>query len=271
MRQRGVAGNIVGYVRRPATVDACRRLNSFDRVELDLAKAVSGADLVILCTPIGQMLALVKQMAASLCQGILVTDVGSVKSSVIAQLEPEVAKTGAHFIGSHPMAGREKTGVEAAQTDLFDQATCAITPTKNSSAADVDRLITFWRSVGMRTVVLAPELHDELVARCSHLPHLVAAALVNMVLATGRPPEQAQLCGPGFRDTTRVASGSPEMWRDICQANRNEVLRRLDELLAGLTKFRAAVAAEQWTDVETFLREAQSRRDSWLNDSGMAE
>ena len=150
MRQRGVAGNIIGYVRRPESVEACRQLHSFDRVELDLAKAISGADLVILCTPVGQMLSLVIQMASVLCQGILVTDVGSVKGGVIAQLEPEVAQTGAHFLGSHPMAGREKSGVEAAQADLFEGATCAVTPTKNSAPADVERLITFWRSVGMR-------------------------------------------------------------------------------------------------------------------------
>ena len=267
IRRGQLAQSLVGYVRRPESVKDCQRLNAFDRVELHLERAVAGADLVVLCTPVGQMGPLIEQMSPVLGPDMLITDVGSVKGTVVAQLEMLVHRTGARFMGSHPMAGSEQTGLEAARVGLFKGATCAITPTPHSTPGDVERLVHFWQQVGGRPLVLAPELHDELVSRCSHLPHVAAAALVNLVLHQSHPPEQVDLCGPGFRDATRVASGSPEMWRDICQANRSELIRQLDELVSELGRFRQALAENRAAEVEAYLREAKLRRDQWIKRS----
>src|SRR4029077_11218640 len=139
----------------------------------------------------------------------------SVKGGVVRELESLVAKAGGHFVGSHPMAGAEKTGVAAARADLFQDAVCVVTPTRKSNQAALRKVERFWKAVRGRLVRLSPEVHDALVSRSSHLPHVVAATLASVVLDPRQPKQLAELCANGFRDTTRVASGSAEMWRDI--------------------------------------------------------
>jgi prephenate dehydrogenase len=148
IKRRRLASRVEGYVRREASVRECRKFGAVDRATLDLHVAVAEADLVILCTPLAQMLPLVKQMLPSLKRGAIVTDVGSVKASVVKEFERIVARAGAHFIGSHPMAGAEKTGVSAARADLFENAVCVVTPTKRSNRAALNRVEQFWKSVG---------------------------------------------------------------------------------------------------------------------------
>jgi len=234
IRQRRLASRVVGCVRRSANVAECERLGAVDQALLDIKSAVREADLVILCTPIAQMRPLADEMLPVLKPGALVTDVGSVKGTVVQELEPLFASAGAVFIGSHPMAGAEKMGVSAASPDLFVKAICVLTPTPSSPPAMTERLEEFWRAVGAVPVRLTPEAHDDLVSRSSHLPHVVAAELSNYVLSPVHPKEQALLCANGFRDTTRIASGSPEMWRDICLANRRNLARVLGVFIEDL-------------------------------------
>src|SRR5207237_2273082 len=139
-----------------------------------------------------------------------------------------------HFIGSHPMAGAEKNGVAAARADLFEDAVCVITPTRKSNRVAIGKVEALWKSVGSRVIKLTPDAHDDLVSRSSHLPHVVAAELANYVLSPVHPKEQAMLCANGFRDTTRIASGSPEMWRDISLANRKNLARVLGVFIEDL-------------------------------------
>jgi prephenate dehydrogenase len=263
IKRRRLAERVAGYVRRAASVDECVRAGVADEVATELEPAVTEADLVVLCTPIAQMRSLAERMAPCLKPGALITDVGSVKSSVVRDLEPFARRAGAVFIGSHPMAGAEKMGVAAARADLFEKAWCVVTPAPGSAPGDIDRLRRFWESVGSRTMVLDPELHDQLVSRSSHLPHLVAAGLSNLVLDPGHPREQALLCASGFRDTTRVASGSPEMWRDIALANRENLVRGLGEFLGGLRDFQRALEAGDEAAVIRFFQVAKQRRDAW--------
>jgi prephenate dehydrogenase len=263
IRQRRLAERVEGYVRRPESVGECEQLGVVDRATTDLAGAVSEADLVVLCTPIGRMEELCRAMAGVLKRGAIVTDVGSVKESVVRSLEPLVAKAGAHFVGSHPMAGSEKTGVPAARADLFEGAVCAITPTDQSLGQSVEAVETFWRSLGMETLRIPPALHDELVARCSHLPHVLAAELVNHILSPAHPAEQAKLCANGFRDTTRIASGSPEMWRDIASANRMNLARVLDAFMEDLGRIRLALEKGDEEVIGDFFEKAKRRRDEW--------
>jgi prephenate dehydrogenase len=238
-----------------------------DAATRDLREAVDGADLVVLCTPLAQMRELTLAMAPALGRGTLVTDVGSVKASVVRQLEPVVTAAGAHFVGSHPMAGSERMGASAAQANLFASAVCVITPTPNSSPDAVHSLKSLWQSVGGRVMTLTPELHDEFVSRSSHLPHVVAAELANYVLSPAYPKEQSLLCANGFRDTTRIASGSPEMWRDIALANHKHLARVLGVFIEDLQEFQIALERADAGAVEEFFATAKQRRDHWCAQS----
>ena len=264
-KQRGLVGQVHGYVRRAASIAECEKLGVVQKATQDLKEAVQDADLIVLCTPITQMRELVEQMLPALKSGALVTDVGSVKGSVVHQLEPLLARTQAHFIGSHPMAGAEKGGAGAARSDLFENAICVITPTSNSRKECLRKVQEFWQNVGARTICLSPEVHDDLVSRSSHLPHIVAAELANYVLSPVHPKEQALLCANGFRDTTRIASSSPEMWRDISLANRKNLARVLGVFIEDLQEFQLALEREDLKAIEEFFEQAKQRRDHWCS------
>jgi prephenate dehydrogenase len=265
IKSRRLAGRVEGYVRREASVTECERRGAVDRAGTDLLQAVENADLIVLCTPIAQMRELTETMLPALKRDALVTDVGSVKGSVVQELEPLVAGAGAHFIGSHPMAGAEKMGVTAARHDLFVNAICIITPTSHSKPDLVRQLGEFWAAVEAIPLRLTPEVHDDLVSRSSHLPHVVAAELSNYVLSPVHPKEQAMLCANGFRDTTRIASGSPEMWRDICLANRKNLARVLGVFIEDMQEFQLALEKEDRKTVEEFFEKAKQRRDQWCS------
>ncbi len=263
IHERKLAGIVQGYVRRESSIAECEQVGLADFATPDLLGAVGEADLVILCTPLAQMKALVEQMLPALKRGAIVSDVGSVKASVIADLEAMVGKAGAHFVGAHPMAGAEKMGVLAARVDLFRNAVCALTPTGNSNPDAVRKLEDFWRTIGARLLKLTPPLHDELVARCSHLPHVVAAELATYVLNPNHPKEQSMLCANGFRDTTRIASSSPEMWRDIAMANGEHLSRALGVFIGDLQKLQLAIESNDAKTIEDFFVNAKQRRDGW--------
>lgn len=262
-RKRRVAQEIAGYARREQTIAESEKIGALDYATTDLLAAISGADLVILCTPLAQMRSLTEQFLPALKRGAIVTDVGSVKTGVVRELEPLVKKSGAHFVGSHPMAGGEKMGVLVARADLYANAVCVVTPTKKSNAAAVRKLETFWQSLGARTLRLDAAKHDLLVSRTSHLPHVAAATLTNLVLQPANPKAQPALCATGFRDTTRIASGSPEMWRDIALANRKNVTQSVDAFVGELKKFQVALKRNDAKAVEKFFISAKERRDNW--------
>ena len=278
VRRRRLAREVAGFVRRPASLKDCEKAGAVDYATTDLLAAVSNADLVILCTPLSQMRPRVVEMLPVVKRGAIVTDVGSVKTSVTRELEPLLMHSGAQFVGSHPMAGAEKTGVGFSRADLFTDAICVVTPTKTTSAVAVGEVEKFWKSLGARTLRLSPEQHDIFVSRTSHLPHLVAAALAQLVLDPKNQKTQSVLCANGFRDTTRIASGSPEMWRDIAVANRDHLRVALDDFVRELQKvqallrgrlsphlkYRPADAAE----LEKYLAVAKERRDSWRAEAG---
>lgn len=264
VRQGGLAARVVGLVRRQESIAECASVAAVDLATLDDKEAVEGADLVVLCTPVGQMTAMAKRLLPFLSPGCIVTDVGSVKAPVVRDLEPMIASVGAHFVGSHPMAGGERMGVKASRVDLFKNAVCVVTPTRRSPQESVKRVKELWRAVGCRVLRLSPENHDEMVSRASHLPHIVAAGLANYVLSPIHAKEQATLCATGFRDTTRIASGSPEMWRDIAIANRDHLMRVLGVFVEDLQEFRHALEVSDQAAIAEFFEKAKARRDTWI-------
>jgi prephenate dehydrogenase len=271
LRQRRLADACLGFVRREASVAECGRLGVVDRAATDLRVVVQDADLIIFCTPIAQMRAMAEQCLPVLKAGALVTDVGSVKGSVVAELEPLFSRAGACFVGSHPMAGAEKTGPAAARANLFEGAVCVVTPSSKSPAAAVQQVEAFWTALGGRSLRLTPDQHDSLVARSSHLPHVVAAELANYVLSPAHPAEQPALCATGFRDTTRIASGSPEMWRDIALGNRKHLARALGVFIEDLQEFQLALERGDTAAVDEFFETAKHRRDQWLGNGHSPE
>ena len=264
LRKRSLAGEVHGYVRRESSIAECVAAGAVDRATLDLPGAVDNADLVVFCTPLAQMEELANVAASRVRKGALITDVGSVKQRLVSQLEPVFAARGASFIGSHPMAGSEKMGVSAARVDLFQNAICVVTPTATSPAERVDETEALWREVGGRIMRMSPEMHDQLVARSSHLPHVLAANLTAFVLGDGSV-EQAKLCANGFKDSTRIASGSPEMWRDIVLMNRENLKNGLEEFSSKLDEFRDLLEKDDPALVEAFFQHAKELRDTWVN------
>jgi prephenate dehydrogenase len=263
VRRRKLARQTAGFVRRRASLKDCERAGAVDFATTDLLAAVWDADLVILCLPLSQMRSRVSEMLPALKRGAIVTDVGSVKASVVRELELLIQKSGAHFVGSHPMAGAEKTGVSAAKADLFANTVCIVTPTRKTNRAALKKVKQFWNAIGSRVLELKPEIHDVLVSRSSHLPHVVAATLASHVLNPAHPKPQAALCANGFRDTTRIASGSPEMWRDIALANRENLAKSLNAFIADLKKFQRGLKKADAVVIATFFETAKRRRDNW--------
>jgi prephenate dehydrogenase len=267
LRERRLARLVTGYARRDLTLAECRERGAVDLPTRNLAQAVDGADLVVLCTPVSQMAPLVREILPLLRPGALLTDVGSVKAGVVAEIEPLCARSETIFVGSHPMAGSEKTGVLAARGDLFDGTRCVVTPTPRTPPAARAAIRRLWEAVGSEVVELSPAVHDDLVSRSSHLPHVIAATLARYVLSPAHARDQARLCATGFRDTTRIASGSPEMWRDIALANRAALSRVLEVFIQDLGEFQNLLAEGDPAALEGFFREAKARRDAWTQAS----
>lgn len=229
-----------------------------DRAESDPAKAVEGADLVVLCTPVGTMADLAKAFAPALSPQSIVTDAGSVKLPVIERLGPIL---GTRFVGAHPMAGSERSGIGAARERLFEGAPCIVTPEAGSDPATVGRVSEFWTSLGCRVTRMPAHEHDRLVARISHLPHALAFALVNLVMDT-LPAGAQDLAGGSFRDATRVAASDPSLWTGILTENRTEVAAGLREMAKLLKAMASALGEENPDSLLDFLARAKEHRDN---------
>ena len=241
------------WARSPQSAENARQL--FPVVSSDAAEVGSGSDICVLCTPIGAMPQLARQLAPVLAHTVTVTDVGSVKARVVSQLE---AILGNRFVGSHPMAGSEQSGIGAARANLFEGAVCILTPTGNSAPEKVQVLRDLWECVGCRIVEMTPQEHDERIACVSHLPHAVAATLVNAINL--RVPDVACIAGGGYRDSTRIAAGPATMWREILLENRTALLAGLEDFSATLEKMKELLHLANPAELELFLERARAIR-----------
>jgi prephenate dehydrogenase len=260
-KSRG-GGRVSVWARREEAVAEVRDRGCADVASTDVRKVVADADVVVFATPIGAMPSLAREIVEYVKPTALVTDVGSVKAPVVRELAPLFAGR-AEFIGSHPMAGSEQTGLGAARADLFEGAVTIVTPEAGTPAARTARVRAFWEGVGCTVRQVGPEEHDLMVGWVSHLPHLLAATLINTVEASD--PEAFEFCGPGFRDATRIASGPPSMWTEILGENRLAVHQALDGLIENLravsTLLASAPNEERDALMNQLLTEAKGRRD----------
>jgi cyclohexadieny/prephenate dehydrogenase len=254
-KQRGLAREVVGAARRSAPLERALAAGLVDSVATP-EQAVLGADLVVLGTPVGSMNQVVSDVAASLSSGCLVTDVGSVKGSVIETI-PGLLPDGVEFVGAHPMAGSHLRGPDHARADLFEGATCVVTPRAGQDQAAVERVETFWRDLGARVVRRSPAVHDEEVAWVSHLPHLVAFAFADALNAA--PDSVGTLAGGGFRDFTRIAQSDAELWGEILSLNGKALSGPLNHFSASLAKLARALEEGDDESLEKLLNQARLR------------
>lgn len=259
IRSRLSGCKVIGYGHRQETLDTALAMGALDEAYAEVAAAVRGADCVVLCTPVGLIASLLNEIGPHLAAGAVVTDVGSTKQSIVeaaeGNLPPQV-----RFVGSHPMAGSEKRGIQFARADLFEGAVCILTPTAKTDPGALGQVESLWRTFGMMTTSLSPQLHDQLLADVSHLPHAVASALVAI-----QDDAAFDLCGKGFLDMTRIAAGDAGLWRDILLDNRANVLRSIRRLGSKLQELEALLEGNEGTKLEEWLRKAADRRQAAID------
>ena len=256
---------VVGVGRGRANMDAAAALGAIDVAASDVAQAVRGADLVLIATPVAQFAEVFAALAPALAPHALVIDTGSTKQDVITAARAHLGARIAQFVPAHPIAGAEHSGVAAAKADLFRGRRVVLAPLPENTAQSIAQATGVWQACGARVAQMTPEEHDAVFAAVSHLPHLLAFALVHEI---AQRPNSGQLFGyaaGGFRDFTRIASSHPEMWRDICAANRDALLAELARYVAQLESIRALLAASDAAGLEALFVRARMARNRWLD------
>jgi prephenate dehydrogenase len=264
LRSGSLATSITGYDLDPAVMQRGVELHLLDASAAGPAQAVHGADLVVLAAPVGSTPELMADIAPSLGPATIVTDLGSSKAEVVQAARRHLGPAFARFVPAHPIAGGERSGLEAAQPDLFQGRTVVLTPEGETRADAVARVEQLWRSCGAKVVRMTAAEHDQMLASVSHLPHVLAFALVAHIASQPDAQRRLSLAGPGFRDFTRIAASNAALWRDISLANRNPIVEQLRELIAVLQQAEHALVAG---DGETLQRmfELASQTRSRMN------
>lgn len=255
-KARGLAKRVMGYGRTATTLERAGALGCIDDFTTDLATAVRGADLVVVCTPVDRIATTILAAAPHCKPGTLFTDGGSTKGNILAELGDRLPSH-TFFVPAHPLAGSEKTGADFATAKLFENRVTILTPTPSTDLEAVIRVESFWRALGCRIVTMPPDEHDRALATTSHLPHAVAAGVAGVT-----PQDWLTLTAGGFRDTTRIAGGDPELWTAIFEANRDAVLAAIDGFLNRMAEFRTRLERGDGPGLVQWLSEAKRTRDA---------
>ncbi|MGP0565617.1 MULTISPECIES: prephenate dehydrogenase [unclassified Nitrospina] len=260
-KERQLTERIAGFGRNADNLKRAEEQGVIDHGTTDLKDAVAGADLVVLCSPVASIVERFREMAPHLDAGCIVTDVGSVKEPLVKDIEPLLPE-GVHYVPAHPIAGAEKSGLDASTADLYEGARCILTPTDNTDKATLERIQQFWEAVGMRVQILTADEHDFIYGAVSHLPHVVAFALINAVgqLKTSDQEDILNLSAGGLRDITRIASSDPVMWRDICLANKTHVLDMIDRFSRSLEDIRKQIEQDDGAGLKESFKNANGHR-----------
>jgi len=260
VKKRKLAGEVVGVFRRRSTLKKALRYKAVDRGTMSVREGVFDADLIIIATPVRSIVSMAKEAVKYAKSGAIITDVGSTKVLIVDRIENMLSRSrSVFFVGSHPMAGSEKSSVRFARSDLLQNAPCIVTKTGRTDRRALKRIVHFWNSLGTKTNVMSPSEHDRCVSLVSHLPHIVAFALAGAV-----SPKDLPLAAEGFKDTTRVASSDPGLWSDIFLTNRSQIARagRIFEKYYG--DILKAVAKGDYKTTVKLLKYAKSKRDKFL-------
>lgn len=263
LRNAGAVREVVGFGRSRATLDEALRLGILDRIGEDAAREARDADLILLATPVAQMTEILARIAPHLGAHTLVTDGGSTKGDVVQAARENLGAKAAQFIPAHPIAGAEHSGPAAARADLYQGRKVVLTPLTENSAASVARVRRAWEQCGAVVSELTPQQHDEVFAAVSHLPHLLSFALVHDLAQRENRDLLLSFAASGFRDFTRIAASSPEMWRDISLANREALLHEVKQYADELYVLYQALEDKDAAKLEAIFAEAQKVRSNW--------
>jgi prephenate dehydrogenase len=262
-KKKKLVNTVIGFGRHSEKLKKAQELGIIDSYATDLQTAVEHADLVVLCTPVSKLGPLAGEMAPFLKPGCIVTDVGSVKKTVVGDIQSQLPGS-VHFVGSHPIAGGEKSGFEASTVDLFEQQKCIITPTSKTNASALARVKELWEQTGMHVISLDVEEHDIIFGAVSHLPHIIAYSLMKTVgeVSTKNYAEVTSFSGAGLKDITRIASSDPVMWRDICLGNKKPILNLIDKFQTTLQQMRNTLENEDGQLLEQTFQTANKYRSN---------
>ncbi len=261
LRDAGWVGEVVGSSRRTEHLQQAVDLGVIDRFDTDPARAVAGADMVVLAVPLGAMETVFARIAPALAEGAVVTDVGSAKAAVVTAAREALGEVPPWFVPGHPIAGTEKSGVEASFSELFEGRRVILTPLDNTDAGALGRVRTLWRKAGAKVVEMSVALHDEVLAATSHLPHVLAFSLVDSLARMHEHKEIFEFAAGGFRDFTRIASSDPVMWRDICLANRAALLDVIEHFNQDLGEMTRAIEEGDGEALLAIFTRARQARD----------
>lgn len=257
-----VVREVIGVGRSSANLDQAKKMGAIDRVA-DLAEAVQSSQWIVLCVPVAQMRAIFTQLEPHLGSNTLITDAGSTKSDVILAAKEVLGKKVCQFVPAHPIAGGAQHGAAAARADLFQGKQTIICQLQENSAANVALVEEFWKVLGSNIKRISAVQHDAIYAAVSHLPHILSYALMASVLNSEDAEQKLGHAGAGFRDFTRIAASSPEMWRDICIANKQAILKELDQYLSVIGRLREMIAKEDAAGLEKVFQKASQARQKW--------
>jgi prephenate dehydrogenase len=263
LKRAGLVKRVVGYSKSPSTTERARQMGVIDVEAPSALLAVSGADIVLLAVPVAATEATLKAIRHLVTKDMLVMDVGSTKRDVIDAARRVLRDTVGAFVPCHPIAGKEASGVENADPGLYTGSQVIITPVERTLPAQLGRAQQVWQALGCNVVQMTPEGHDAAFAAVSHLPHLIAFALVNGIAAQSGAEDFLALAGPGFRDFTRIAAAEPKMWRDILLANRQELLAQSQAFQRTLKAMEAMIEAGNGDALEGFIGQASALRANW--------
>jgi prephenate dehydrogenase len=262
------ARSVFGIARRPEVLQKACDDGLLEAGSDDPSEILPVVDITFICLPLTPTIDFVEANLDNFRPGSIVTDVGSVKGSIVTRVRGMLEERGVYFIGSHPMAGSEKSGMDHSQVDLYQDKVVFLTPTPEDNPDAIQLLRAFWEEIGSRPIELSAARHDAAVAQASHLPHLLAGAAVQSVLGSGDPEAQGLACASGFRDFSRIAAANPGMWAQICEHNREAVLASLDVFEERLASMRACVENEDWDRLRAELARACELRTSWHDRHG---
>jgi len=263
LRRAGAAASIAGFDRDAQALERAVALGVIDAAAASASDAAKGADLVVVAVPVRAIGPVLHDVALAMDPQAVVTDVGSTKGEVVALAREELRERFPRFVPGHPIAGRESSGVEAAVPDLFRAARVVLTPDSATAPDAVDLVKVCWEAAGARVASMAAERHDRIFAAVSHLPHVLSFALVSEIAEREDAEELLGFAAGGFRDFTRIAASSPEMWRDIALQNRAALLEELDRYGARLAVFRELIARGDGPGLERLMTEARTARHAW--------
>jgi len=273
LRRKGLASSVVGVGRRIENLKTAVELGAIDRYVVDPKDGVKDADLVVLATPVDTYDRHLKEWAACLKPGTIVTDVGSIKGGLVERSE-RAMPADVHFVGGHPIAGKEKTGVAAGSEQLFAGARCILTPTKRTNQQALEQVRIMWQETGSIVLTMDPHLHDKILGAVSHLPHVAAFALMNALIDIRAQVPALDLAGHsggGLRDTTRIAASSPEMWRDIFLWNRDNLVAFIEAYERSLGELKRLIRTGDAAGIEKALERAKQEREKFPAKPGISE